>query len=73
MSKTNEKLVYMANQIAAFFVSQGEEKGGLAVADHLRKYWDPHMRQSFQALAADGEVKLHPLARAAAHMLGEMP
>ena len=73
MSKTDEKLVYMANQIAAFFAVQGEEKGGLAVADHLRKFWDPHMRQSFLAVAAKSETKLHPLARAAARTLGSAP
>jgi formate dehydrogenase subunit delta len=35
----------MANQIGAFF---GPQKSGAAagMADHLSKFWDPHMRAS---------------------------
>jgi formate dehydrogenase subunit delta len=39
-----ERLVYMANQIGAFFAAQGEEAAITGIADHLRKFWDPRMR-----------------------------
>jgi formate dehydrogenase subunit delta len=59
----DEKLVYMANQIADFFRAQGEAKAVPAVADHINKFWDPVMRQDFLRLAQTPEVKLHALVR----------
>ena len=41
------KLVYMANQIGKFFVSQGDEQAVPGIADHLKKFWDPRMRAQF--------------------------
>lgn len=52
----NEKLIYMANQIAGFFASQGEEQAAKSVADHIQKFWDPHMRRTLVALAV-GDAK----------------
>jgi len=49
----DEKLIYMANQIAAFFAAQGKEKAVPAIADHLNRFWDPHMRRRFLEIAAD--------------------
>ena len=39
-----EKLVMMANQIAAFFAAQGEERAVPQIAGHIEKFWDPRMR-----------------------------
>ena len=61
----DEKLVYMANQIAKFFAAQGEERAAAGVADHLQKFWAPEMRRSFFALAARDPEKLHPAVKAA--------
>ena len=44
-----DKLVYMANQIGKFFVSQGTEEAVPAIADHLGKFWDPRMRAAIVA------------------------
>jgi formate dehydrogenase subunit delta len=66
---SGEKLVYMANQIASFFASQGEAKAVPAIADHIQKYWDPEMRRKFLALAAEPETVLHPLARKAVDLI----
>jgi formate dehydrogenase subunit delta len=44
-----DKLIYMANQIGKFFVSQGREKAVAAIADHLMKFWDPRMRTAIIA------------------------
>jgi formate dehydrogenase subunit delta len=44
-----DKLVYMANQIGKFFVSQGTDEAVPAIADHLRKFWDSRMRAAIVA------------------------
>ncbi|TGQ65138.1 MAG: formate dehydrogenase [Mesorhizobium sp.] len=53
---TREKLVRMANQIAAFFHSRPREEGVAGVAEHINKFWEPRMRrQFFEMLDAGGE------------------
>ena len=60
---TDEKLAMMANQIATFFAAQGEERAIPAIADHIRKFWDPEMRRKFLSIAPD--AMLHPFVRSA--------
>jgi len=67
--KPDEKLVYMANQIAKFFAAQGEERAAHGVADHLQKYWDPDMRRDFLAAAAKDSSGLHAALNAALPLL----
>lgn len=67
-ASTEDKLIQQANQIASFFAAQGEAKAVPAIADHIRKFWDPEMRRKFLA-AAKPEAKLHPLAREAVGLL----
>jgi formate dehydrogenase subunit delta len=64
---TDEKLVYMANQIASFFAAQGEAKAVPAIADHIKRFWDPHMRSKFLGLA--DHAQLHPLVRKAVPLI----
>lgn len=71
-SDTSEKLVYMANQIGKFFASQGAEKAPAAIAEHLRKFWDPRMRAGILAHLDAGGVGLDPLVRQAVERLREM-
>ncbi|RUW55570.1 MULTISPECIES: formate dehydrogenase subunit delta [unclassified Mesorhizobium] len=53
---TREKLVRMANQIAAFFHSRPREEGIAGVAEHINKFWEPRMRrQFFEMLDSGGE------------------
>lgn len=53
---TEEKLVRMANQIAAFFHSRPREEGVAGVAEHINKFWEPRMRrQFFEMLDSGGE------------------
>ena len=53
---TSEKLVRMANQIAAFFHSKPREEGIAGVAEHINKFWEPRMRrQLFEMLDSGGE------------------
>lgn len=58
-----DKLAYMANQIGKFFAHQGHDRAVAAIADHLRKFWDPRMRN--EILAHRNEVQLDPLVREA--------
>ncbi|MCO6184917.1 formate dehydrogenase subunit delta [Rhizobium sp. L1K21] len=44
---SHDKIVYMANQIAAFFNSQPEAQRAEGVATHINKFWEPRMRRQF--------------------------
>lgn len=66
-----EKLVMMANQIGKFFAHEGEEKAAAAVADHLKKFWDPRMRREIVAHLKAGGAGLDPVARKAVMRLKE--
>jgi formate dehydrogenase subunit delta len=62
---TGERLVYMANQIARNLAAQGGEDAATMVANHIRAYWDPAMRQRIVQIAEDRPGALTPIAAAA--------
>jgi len=66
-----QRLVHMANQIAAFFKAYPEPEAIAATAAHFRQFWDPRMRQQLAAHVAAGGEGLTPIARKAALGLGE--
>jgi formate dehydrogenase subunit delta len=66
MKSTKEKLVYMANQIADFFVSQPKHEAVAGLADHINKFWDPRMRKQFFEILDAGGEGLKPLVLEAA-------
>jgi formate dehydrogenase subunit delta len=66
---TMHRLVYMANQIGKFFVSQGEEQAVPGIADHLQKFWDPRMRAQILGHLDAGGVGLDPPVRRAVEQL----
>jgi len=68
-NKTSDKLVYMANQIATFFESQGRAKAVAGTADHIKKFWDPRMRDAIFAHLQTGGTGLDPVAREAIEQL----
>ena len=39
-----EDMLRMANQIASFFNGSGPEVAVKEAAEHINKFWDPHMR-----------------------------
>ena len=50
-------VVPMANQIAAFFVSQGNHDAAVAgPADHIKAFWAPVMRRDLLALIDAGQA-----------------
>jgi formate dehydrogenase subunit delta len=59
---TKEKLVYMANQIAAFFQSMPHDEAADGVAKHINDFWDPRMRRQFFEIVEAGGEGLSPLA-----------
>lgn len=53
----SEKLVKMANQIAAFFEGEPERPAVLeGIASHLSRFWEPRMRRQLLALIDAGEA-----------------
>ena len=64
-----ERLVYMVNQIARFFARQPEDMAAVAIADHLRKFWEPRMRRQIVAMLDDPEHGLVPAAQKAVESL----
>jgi len=70
--RSSDKLVHMANQIGKFFVSQGADKAPAAIAEHLRKFWDPRMRAGILAHLEAGGAGLDPLVRQAVEKLRQM-
>ncbi|MFC0238874.1 MULTISPECIES: formate dehydrogenase subunit delta [Rhodopseudomonas] len=64
-----DRLVYMANQIGAFFRSQGADKAVPGIAEHLKKFWEPRMRSAIIAHLDAGGEGLEPEVRAAVEAL----
>ncbi|MBO6540378.1 MAG: formate dehydrogenase subunit delta [Rhizobiaceae bacterium] len=63
---TDQKLVYMANQIASFFKSMPEDEAQAGVAKHINDFWDPRMRRRLHRIVEAGGDGLSPLVLSAA-------
>lgn len=63
-----QKLVRMANQIGAFFVTQKGDPVP-AIAAHIREFWEPRMRQAILAHVDAGGAGLDAPVRAAVEKL----
>ncbi len=64
-----DRLVYMANQIGKYFESQHRQNAVDGIADHLRKFWDPSMRQAISIYAQTGGEGLDPVVLQAVRAL----
>jgi formate dehydrogenase subunit delta len=65
-----EHLVAMANQIGAFFNSQGTREQAVAgIADHLRRFWEPRMLSAIERHVAEGGADLQENVAAAVRTL----
>jgi formate dehydrogenase subunit delta len=62
----SEKIIRMANQIAAFMRSKPREQALEGLAAHISDYWEPRMRRQLFEIVAVGESALDPLVVAAA-------
>jgi formate dehydrogenase subunit delta len=68
-SSTEQKLVYMANQIGTFFKTQDEETAPAKIAEHIRKFWDPRMRKAILAYVDSGGTGLDTKSRQAIEII----
>ena len=59
----------MINNIAAHFGYLRAEQAATAVADHVKRFWDPRMKQRLLLLAASDTTDFDPVAVAAAGLL----
>ena len=66
MMTPEERLVYMANQIARNLAAPGGDEAALAVADHIIAFWDPRMKAQILAMPAP---PLDPIAAAAIDLI----
>lgn len=62
---SDETLIRMANQIAAFFRTQPGVDAAAMVAQHLRDFWAPAMRADLQQIVAGGGAGLDAVVIAA--------
>lgn len=67
----DQKMVHMANQIAAYFSAYPEQRARDGVRDHIRKFWPPAMRSQLVAYKVGGGADLHPLVEWAVDELPE--
>jgi len=60
-----DNLVRMANRIGDFFEAMPDRPEALeGIATHLKKFWDPRMRQQFLVVDADVDTAaLKPIVR----------
>ena len=65
----SDKLIRMANQIAAFMRSKPREQALEGLAAHISDYWEPRMRRQLFALLAAGGQGLDPLVIDAAPLI----
>jgi formate dehydrogenase subunit delta len=62
-------MVRMANQIATFFKSYGEDEAVEGIAEHINKFWETRMRRDFFAYIETGGEGLEPLVMKAAEFV----
>jgi formate dehydrogenase subunit delta len=60
-----DRLVYMANQIGKFFEVQRADEVVPGIANHIRKFWDPRMREAIFAYMDAGGEGIDPPVREA--------
>ena len=63
-----DKIIRMANQIAAFMQSKPEAEALAGFAAHLNDFWAPQLRAQFFDCLAQG-AEMHPLAAKAAALV----
>ena len=71
---SEQHLVKMANDIGNFFRGEPEREAAIAgIANHIRKFWTPRMRDKLIAQLGQAETGLDELPRAALLSLIEHP
>jgi formate dehydrogenase subunit delta len=69
-----DHLIKMTNEITAFWEGEAGDKAAAEVATHLRRYWEPRMRQQMIDYYAERQgAGLTDLARQAIALLAAQP
>jgi len=55
-------MVHNANQIALFWASYPHDEALAGVLSHIKRYWEPRMRNQIREYVAHGGSGLHDLA-----------
>lgn len=67
-----DKLVRMANQIAAFFTSAEPDEASAMIAAHINEFWEPRMRrQMLEAVEQGAASELDAAASAAMALIND--
>lgn len=66
-----DRLIYMANQIARNFGTLEKDKAAKAVADHIASFWDPRMRATIFSLHEKADPRIGAIAGNAVAILRE--
>ncbi len=61
MSDSQQRLVHMANQIAANLRQLPHAEAVETLGSHINKFWDPRMRIGLLALAKEGGSGFDPM------------
>jgi formate dehydrogenase subunit delta len=69
MLMDSHHLVTMVNEIAAFFAGEDPGKAAENVANHLRRYWDPRMREQIVEHASSGGAGLSQVGKAGVELI----
>ena len=65
-----DRLVEMANDIGGFFDSDPDKaQAAAAIANHLRRFWDPRMRRQIVGHYREGGAGLKDVVRSAIGLL----
>jgi formate dehydrogenase subunit delta len=68
----SDRLVAMANDIAAFFAGESDRETAVAgIASHIVRFWERRMRSQIVSYYLSGGGGLSPLAMAAVARLAE--
>jgi formate dehydrogenase subunit delta len=70
---TTQHLVHMANDIGDFFRAQPRHDAIAGIANHIRSFWSPKMRERLIADLDAAGVELDELPREALRALREHP
>lgn len=62
---TEDRLIYMANQIARNVAALGEDAAVATTADHIRDFWDPAMKRHILTLVQTRPEQFSSIAAAA--------
>jgi formate dehydrogenase subunit delta len=63
---SSSEVARLANDIAAQFGHRVHGEASVAMAEHLRNFWDPRMQRQLLELVAAGDTELDPVVVAAA-------